>query len=379
MSERIAIIGGGLAGSVAALHLARAGRDVLVLEKSKGPHHKVCGEFLSHEALHYLQGAGIDVDASGAATIQRVRLITRTFQIEAALPFPARSLSRQILDEALLQRAVAAGADMQRNTHVHALTKAAHWHLQLRDKSDIEADTVFIATGKHDLHGLPRPAGTHAGLVGFKMLYRLNRKQQEELQGSVELILFPGGYAGFQPIENGAANLCLLITAAQLKQCGGSWPALQGYLQHTAPHLARRLAGAETMLPAPLTIASIPYGFVQRGSPDGLWRIGDQATVIPSFSGDGMAMALHSGTLAAQHYLGNTSADKFQQLLAKQLGTRVASATVLSRALVNQPWTAHLTRLWPGMLAHIASATRIPTASLVPHEIPMSPFARFPG
>ena len=367
MTGRVAVIGGGLAGGITALHLARAGRDVILLEKSKGPHHKVCGEFLSHEALHYLHGAAIDLDALGAAAIHRVRLIAPAFQAEAALPFPARSLSRNVLDEVLLDRAAAAGARVERGTRVQGLTPVAQgWHVLLPDREPLEAHTAILATGKLDVHGLPRPAGTHTGLVGFKMLFRLSTEQQQQIDGTVELILFPGGYAGLQPVEHGAANLSLLVTAAQLKHCGGNWPALLSYLQRTAPHLATRLQAAQNLLPAPLTISSIPYGFVQRTAPDGLWRIGDQAAVIPSFSGDGMAIALHSGTLAARCLLAGRSPAVFQQTLAAHIGGRLALATTLSRILVNQPGLAHAVRLWPGLLTRIASATRIPQKALLP-------------
>ena len=53
------MIGGGLAGSMVAMRLASAGREVVLLEKEREAHHKVCGEFLSREAIHYL-AAGRD-------------------------------------------------------------------------------------------------------------------------------------------------------------------------------------------------------------------------------------------------------------------------------------------------------------------------------
>src|SRR5438094_4428760 len=69
--------GGGLAGSAAALLLARRGVSVLLVERSRGPHHKVCGEFLSPEALPILARLGLDrtVAESGAAQIDRARII----------------------------------------------------------------------------------------------------------------------------------------------------------------------------------------------------------------------------------------------------------------------------------------------------------------
>ena len=61
------------------------------------------------------------------------------------------------------------------------------------------------------------------------------------------------------------------------------------------PHLATRLSGAEAVLAAPLSIAGVPYGFIHQHAaddPDRVFRLGDQAAVIQSFTGDGMAIAL---------------------------------------------------------------------------------------
>ena len=68
------IIGGGIAGAAAACHLARAGHPPLVIERAAGPHHKICGEFLSVETVAELRGLGIEPLALGAKPIGEVRL-----------------------------------------------------------------------------------------------------------------------------------------------------------------------------------------------------------------------------------------------------------------------------------------------------------------
>ena len=68
------IVGGGLAGSMLAMRLAGAGREVTLLEKERCAHHKVCGEFLSREAVAYLRQAGVDPLELGAVSIDSVRL-----------------------------------------------------------------------------------------------------------------------------------------------------------------------------------------------------------------------------------------------------------------------------------------------------------------
>ena len=360
------VIGGGLAGSMAALELARGGRPVTLLEKSKGPHHKVCGEFLSHESLHYLKRHGIDPIASGGVPIRSIRLVTQHFTRETDLPFEACSLTRRKLDEDLLHLASLAGVEVQRDACVEGLeNRNGMWSAHLRHGRTIRSADLFLATGKHDLRGWPRPAGTHRGLVAFKMYYKLAPDQMAELGHAVELILFPGGYAGLQPVEDGAVNLCLLVDEQQLKQAGSSWTGLRRHLLQHSRHLSDRLQGATPLLAAPLAAYRIPYGHVQQTASDGMWRIGDQAAVIPSFCGDGMSIALHSGALAASFLLQGLSPGSYQAALHRQLGRRLWAATGLSRLLVNWPSATHLVRAFPALLTQVAVMTRIPAQALM--------------
>jgi flavin-dependent dehydrogenase len=197
------------------------------------------------------------------------------------------------------------------------------------------------------------------------MYYRLTAQQHALLGDAIELILFPGGYAGLQPVEGGRVNLCLLITAECLRSAGSNWSALQAYLVGNNPRLAERLQGAEALLDAPLTVARIPYGHVQRAAEDGLWHVGDQAAVIPSFCGDGMAIALHSGVSAASSFLKGDPSGLYQARLSSQLGRRLAFATRLSQLMVSWPAAAQIVRLAPGLLSCIASMTRIPNTALL--------------
>ncbi len=366
------MVGGGLAGSSLALRLARAGRQVLLLERSQGPHHKVCGEFLSWEALHYLRNVCVNPEGLGGVPIMHVRLASQQRLSEAALPFAAVSLSRFVLDEALLQAAIAAGIEVRRSMHVAGLQAGSGgWQIDLRKGDSILARDVFLATGKHDLHNLPRPAGAHSGLIGMKMYFRLQPQQATELAGAVELLLFPGGYAGLQTVEGGRANLCPLVDAATLRGIGSTWPALLAHMSAHSPHLARRLQGAVPLLEAPLAISPIPYGHVQSETAPGLWRLGDQAAVIPSFSGDGMSIALHSAAIAAEQYLQGGRSITFQQEFASAMQARLRLATALSRMLVRVPSAVNILHVFPGLLPRVASMTRIPTRHLLtngPHS-----------
>jgi menaquinone-9 beta-reductase len=117
------VIGGGVAGAAAATEIARNGQPVILVERQRGPHHKVCGEFISGEAALYLSDLGIDLAALDAVRITEVRLCVGEQVIPARLPFPAFSLSRQVLDETLLCQASGAGAEVMRGSGVQSLRR----------------------------------------------------------------------------------------------------------------------------------------------------------------------------------------------------------------------------------------------------------------
>ncbi len=344
----VVIAGGGLAGAAAAIGLAQAGREAVVLERSIGPSDKICGDFLSAEAQHYLNALGVDPVAMGGHVITHVRLVRAAEIVQSALPFRAVSLSRRVLDEALLERAAACGADVRRGEIVTESTP----------------NIRFLATGKHDVRTHRRTLqAPPEELVGFKIYLRLAPQEQNNLSCAVEVILFRNGYAGLQLVEGGRANLCLLIHRDRLAACGGTWPALLDDLQRESPHLRQRLEGAEALLARPLTIARVPYGFIhQPDDRDTLFRLGDQACVIPSFSGDGMSMALHSAALAVRCHLGGVSPAEYHRRLRRDVTGPIGRAVTLyrfGRWGLGQSVLIQALRRWPDLMRLAASATRV--------------------
>jgi menaquinone-9 beta-reductase len=218
---------------------------------------------------------------------------------------------------------------------------------------------LVAANGKHDLRGHPRPAGLQREMVAFKQYFRLAAGQREELGSAVEVLLFPGGYAGLQPVEKGLANLCLVVDRKHLRRYGNSWSGLLAAMQAHSPHLARRLAGAEPQLARPLALSSIPYGFVRKESQPGFWPLGDQFAVIPSFTGDGMSIALHSAFVAVRAMCEGRSSESFVNTLRSEVQGQVRLATLFAQWMVRAPRLASAARLWPGSLRYIAGATRL--------------------
>jgi hypothetical protein len=223
---------------------------------------------------------------------------------------------------------------------------------------------VCLATGKHDLRNLARPPRPD-GLLGLKMYYQLAPEQRAALHGCIELLLFRGGYAGLQLVEQDRAVLCMLLPAARYRHAGSRWDTLLDGLADEAPLLSSRLAGATPCLERPLAIAGTPYGHLHRTTrqaPPDLFRLGDQACVVPSLAGDGMAIALHSAKAATSTWLRGGNAADYHASFARQASVPMRLASLIHfacRTPAAQPVVAAACRAWPATLGLAASLTRV--------------------
>lgn len=354
------IVGGGPAGAAAAITLARGGIAPRLIERTTGEHDTVCGGFLGWDALALLRRLGIEVSELGARPIARLRLIAGRRRIEAPLPYPAAGLSRRRLDAALLTAAGDAGALIRRGV---AARSAGEHRVRLHDGEEIACDALFLATGKHELRGLARPlSDRRASLaVGLRAALPSSPAREAALAGTIELHLFDGGYAGLLLQEDGTSNLCLSVSQDRLAKAGGPLPLLAD-LARSLPLLADRIGG--DMPPDMHAIAGVPYGWRARDTAPGLFRIGDQAAVIASLAGDGIAMALAGGIGAAQALLarGPESAPAWQASFHRQTRRPLAVAEALRRS-AERPLTRRslmaLLRAAPRLTAGAALLTRI--------------------
>lgn len=361
----VIIIGGGLAGSAAAIELAREGKKVLLLEKEAQAHHKVCGEFISCEAEYYLAALGLDLKKLGAEEIKFIRLIRGNKSTEARLPFSAFSISRFALDENLLQLAIASGVEVRRSANVTALIHLEKvWNVKWSNDNSASTNSIFLASGKHNLKGWSRKQGLQNDMIGFKMHFTPNPLQGKIFFQYVEIILFDGGYAGLEPVEGGRVNLCLVVKKSRFSECEKDWATLLKYIAESSPYFAEFMQSSTASWEQPLAIFGIPYGFIHQDildEPEGLYRLGDQMAVIPSFCGDGMAIALHTAHAAVKNYLQKNSQSYYQEIRA-ELNSQIKQASRISQLIsspINQKIIHLICRRFPKLLSVIASRTRL--------------------
>jgi flavin-dependent dehydrogenase len=353
------IVGGGPAGAAAAIRLARAGLPHLLLERSRETGDALCGGFLSWRTLETLETLGIDPDMLNPARVTRVRLFAGTRRVEAALPHPALSVSRRRLDTVLLTEAGRLGSVVERGVTVREI--AGHT-LRTADGATLATEALFLASGKHDVRGLARPENARGRdpTLGLRVRIAPSPALAKALAGRIELHLFDRGYAGLALQEDGSANLCLAVHRSRL-QAAGTPRQLLVSLGRALPALGEWVARIDAPIDA---IANVPYGWRARIGEAGMFRLGDQAGVIPSLAGEGMGIALASGAAAANAYVagGPNGAADWQRDFARRLARPMGVAGLIRHVAedARAAWALPLVR--PRLIRLVADATRIGTS-----------------
>lgn len=300
----VAIIGGGLAGSSAALMLAAAGYHAGLFEAKCYPHHKVCGEFLSSECIHLFNPLGVTskIQALCPISIRAVQITAPNGTTwTSPLTGEAWGLSRFSLDKLLVDHARQHGVAVYENSTVTHISGrlSEKFCLEIRSASHLstcQASVVIAAHGKRSnldralnrsFLDKPQP------FMGLK-----NHFHGPPLGDQVRLFVFPGGYCGMSEVEGGLANVCLLVRQEVFRQTGGTIEQFIAWMCQQNPPLGQWLSQATPIHDRWLSIGQVPF-IRKRVVENDILMAGDAAGLITPLAGDGMVMALHGGMLAA--------------------------------------------------------------------------------
>ena len=295
----VVIVGGGLAGLTAAIHLKKKGCTVLVIEKSHYPHHKVCGEYVSNEVLPYLSWLGIST-----SHLQKVRIDTLLLSlsngksITVRLPLGGFGISRYELDEQLYQYALGVGVDFCFDSVVAVDYEESQFEVHVRSGKDFFGKVVLGAYGKRSNLDATLQRDflqKKSRWVGIKSHYEL-KDFPKQLVG---LHNFPGGYGGLSSTGGDTVNFCYLASYDNFKQAGDVATFNETIVSQN-PYLADFLARATSKFDKPLAIAQISFDS-KPAVENHMLMCGDSAGLIHPLCGNGMAMAIHSAKIASEH------------------------------------------------------------------------------
>ena len=319
----VIVVGAGPAGSATAYHLARAGHDVLLLEKTEFPREKVCGDGLTPRAVKSLVSMGIDTsEQAGWLHNKGLRIIGGGMRLELPWPdlasYPSYGLvrPRSDFDDLLARQAVKAGALLHERTNVTGpvLDKAGRivgvqtkgddgertFHAPLVVAADGNSSRLSLAMGLHKRDD--RPMG-----VAVRTYYRSPRHDDDWLESWLELWdrdeqtgrerLLPG-YGWIFGVGDGTSNvgLGILNTSTAWGQVDYK-DLLKRWLDQTPEEWGFR----DENRTQPVRGAALPMGFNRQPHyTRGLLLVGDSGGMVNPFNGEGIAYAMESGEIAAQ-------------------------------------------------------------------------------
>lgn len=311
----VLIAGGGPAGASAAIHLARQGARVLVVEQKKFPRAKLCGEFISPECLAHFDRLGVKdaiLAAGGVALVETVfyapsgrRVAIPSEWFGADSRGAALGLSRAAMDDLLARGARDAGACVIHGAEAKGLLIEAARILGARVSVEgqpavnVLARVVIDATGRSRAlarRAAPERATPRASLVAFKA----HLKNADAAPGCCEIYFYRGGYGGLSSVEGDLSNVCFIAPASKVRALQSDPEAVMRALvagQNARAALALRCASVASEW---VSVALRGFGRGPLGDAHGLLAIGDAASFIDPFTGSGILMALESGDLAAR-------------------------------------------------------------------------------
>ncbi len=266
--KSVRIAGGGLAGLSLGVALREHGVPVTVVEAGQYPRHRVCGEFISGVSQEELSGLGIDeLLADAPRHFSTAWFDGESELLRAKLPNPAVGMSRFCLDQRLVEHLQALGGKVVTGQRDAVSVRGA-------------GEGVVLAMG--------RPRRTSAWL-GLKAHYH-----GLPLSAALEVHVSDSCYVGLTPVEGGRVNVCGLFHQGEAMRAGERRLLLVRAVQAAGlPALGARLEQGEIDLESIKGVNQFLLGWQPRARVDEL-RIGDQAAMIPPFTGNGMSMAFQS-------------------------------------------------------------------------------------
>jgi flavin-dependent dehydrogenase len=314
LKKPLTIAGGGLAGLSLGIALQSRGVPVTLHEASTYPRHRVCGEFISGVSDETLAVLGIANGLDDAMNLQSASWSDAEGQL-TEMTVTGRGISRWKLDDRLQRQFLSLGGKLLTNSRIAS------------------APGVIWAAGR------PRQPSSWLGLKCHA--------RKLPLTHDLEMFTSPGGYIGLAEIGDGVVNICGLFKKTQPCRAKGSALLLAMLRQSGLCALADRLESAELDESSLCGVAGFQVG-IQDGP---AFRIGDAASMIPPFTGNGMSMAFESAECALQPALDYASGHRswFDAAAAStanqttRFKRRMVSASILHHFLTN-PATLKITR-----------------------------------
>ncbi|MBP6757997.1 MAG: NAD(P)/FAD-dependent oxidoreductase [Flavobacterium sp.] len=362
----VVIIGGGLAGLSAAIHLSKSGLQVVLVEKNEFPKHKVCGEYVSNEVLSYFEWLGLKIPELKPTNISKIEFSTvKGKMISCHLPLGGFGISRYVLDNYLYQKALQNGCQIIQDTVNNIQFIEDEFHISTANNLELKSKIVIGAFGKRsNIDQKMNRDFIHKKSPWLAVKAHYSGSFPDDLVG---LHNFNGGYCGVSKVENNTINICYLADYETFKQYKNI-EEFQLKVICKNPNLKAIFENCEMLFEKPLTISQISFE-KKNTVKNHILMIGDTAGLIHPLCGNGMAMAIHGAKIVSElilDFLDNKISsrkeleEKYTQEWNRNFRSRLATGRFLSQLFQKEKLTTFLMQLlliFPSLLPKIIKKT----------------------
>jgi menaquinone-9 beta-reductase len=298
----VVIIGAGPAGATAAIHLARQGHDVLLLDKDDFPRDKVCGDGLIPDTIAALKRADLYTQVQALGFETALGTVYSPSRIAFDVPGQFITLKRLVFDDLVLKKAIASGAQFYqcRVTDLEVLADDTLAISVAGSSVTLKARIVLVATGanielpaKLDLVNQASPSAV--ALRG----YVHSDVSLDRLIISYDHSIAPG-YAWIFPLGNGEFNIGCGIAYRGNHHSGTNLRQVFRHFVESFPLAAEIMRRADSMMPVKGAMLRCGLrGTVAKG-PGSILLLGESIGTTFPFTGEGIGKAMETGELAAE-------------------------------------------------------------------------------
>ncbi len=352
------VVGAGPGGSIAALLAARAGKRVLLVERSAFPRDKVCGSCLNPRGAAILErlGLGGALAEAGAAPLTSVGVRSGSRSVRYERPWGV-AVARDRLDSALAGAAHQAGAEFRDSTTATLLPHDG----DLRRVSIctaggddvVEARLVIAADGLGGRTGLADGAESRVARgsrIGAGAL--LAECPECVRPGELTLVVGRGGYVGLVRLGDGRLDLAAAFAPAAVRAAGGLAPLAASILDSAGLGIPDLAAAKWRGTPALTRRTTAVAGHR-------LIALGDAAGYVEPFTGEGMTWAIQAAEWSSAVSGADLSA--WDSAVERAWGRRLAAqsrARTICRTLALATRSCRATRIMIGGLSRAPRLAR---------------------
>lgn len=331
--KKIIVAGGGLAGLIAAIRLARKGFECTLIEKKTYPFHRVCGEYISNETTDFLKRENLYPQEFNPPQITQLQLSSvNGKKTITPLELGGFGISRFTFDNYLFNLGQRAGVNFLLNTEIESIQRIKeNFTVHTADKN-LSAQVVIGAFGKRsrlDVQLSRSFIKKRSPYVGIKYHAKTNHSDTV-----IALHNFRGGYCGVSNVEDGKTNICYLSHRDKLKQFGNI-EALEKNVLFENPHLKRIFNEADFLFQKPEVINEISF---ETKEPvfNNILMIGDAAGMVTPLCGNGMAMAIHAAKILSDLIIEHVDDNGFSNQKLEQAYTNSWQKTFSKRLWIGR-------------------------------------------